>query len=207
MENKFTSPAMRKIKLVVICVLAIALNFFSVFIFYDTLKLPLFMDTIFTLAVLFYAGLLPALIVQISYNIINSFVWMFITGSFDVFMLMYTICGILIVVSSWLVARHKKNFEISPLITILYLLLIAMLSSACSVISGGIIDYFHLRCSNIPDMISPIKKFTDAFVRQRFSLFVSCILAQVPVSFADRLITTFAGWGVYKIMRRCIQTV
>ena len=195
---------MRAIKLTVICVLAIALNFLSVFVFYDTLRLPLFMDTIFTLAVLFYAGLLPALFVQISYNIINSLIWMFKTGSFDVFMMMYTICGILIVVSSWFVARRKDEFEISPLITLLYLFLIAMISSACSVLAGGIIDYFHLRYCNIPDMMSPIKKFTDAFVRQRFSLFISCIVAQVPVSFADRLITTFAGWGVYKIIKRVL---
>ncbi len=203
-DSKFSSPAMRAIKLTVICVLAIVLNFLSVFVFYDTLRLPLFMDTIFTLAVLFYAGLLPALFVQISYNIINSFIWMFKTGSFDIFMMMYTICGILIVFSSWFVARRKDEFEISPLITLLYLFLIAMISSACSVLAGGIIDYFHLRYRNIPDMMSPIKKFTDAFVRQRFGLFISCIVAQVPVSFADRLITTFAGWGVYKIIKRVL---
>lgn len=203
-DSKFSSPAMRAIKLTVICVLALALNFLSVFVFYETLRLPLFMDTIFTLAVLFYAGLLPALFVQISYNIINSLIWMFKTGSFDVFMMMYTICGILIVVSSWIVARHKEEFEISPFVTLLYLVLIAMISSACSVLAGGIIDYFHIKCRNIPDMMNPIKKFTDAFLRQRFSLFLSCILAQVPVSFADRLIATIAGWGIYKIMKRTL---
>ena len=192
------------IKTVVLCILALVLNFLSVFVFYETLHLPLFMDTIFTVAVLFYCGLLPALSVQLSYNIINALIWMHKLGSFDIFMLMYALCGILIVFSSWIVARQKDEFEISPSVTILYLVLIALISSACSVIAGGTIDYFHLKYKNIPDMMNPIKKFTDAFVRQKFNLFVSCIAAQIPVSFMDRLIATFAGWGVYKILRRVV---
>ena len=196
---------MRAIKLTVICLLAIALNFLSVFVFYDTLRLPLFMDTIFTLAVLFYAGLLPALFVQISYNIINSLIWMFKTGSFDVFMMMYTICGILIVLSTWVVSRHKAEFKISPVVTILYLVLIALISSLCTIISSGIIDYFHYIYYDVPDMMNPIKSFTESFVNHRFSLLLSCILAQIPISFADRLIATFTGYGVYRFCDRFLE--
>ena len=184
----------------VICILAVILNFFTAFVCCSKLHFPLFLDTIFTVAVLFYCGLFPAVLVQVSYNIINSLVWTYNTGFFDVCILMYTVCGMLIVFSSWIIARRKEEFEISLSVTLLYLLLIAMISSACSVIAGGVIDYFHLMYYDIPDKVNPIKKFTEGFVRQEYGLFVSCIVAQIPVSFADRIVSTFAGYGVFNIM-------
>ena len=70
--------------------------------------------------------------------------------------------------------------------------------------AGGTIDYFHYKCFNITDVVSPIKKFADGFMRQNFGLYFSCIVAQIPVSFTDRLITTFAGFGVYRLMQRTL---
>ncbi|MCR4823508.1 MAG: hypothetical protein K5873_11630 [Treponema sp.] len=193
---------MRLVKLPVICISAIILNFLSSFIFYRTLHLPLFMDTIFSIAVLFYAGLVPALIVQISYNLINSIIWMLNIDSFDIFIPLYTFCGIFIVISSYIVYRRKEEAARSIEITVLYLILIAMISSFCSVLIGGTIDYFHLKYQNFPDTMNPIKNFTKAFVRQRFSLYFSCIVAQIPISITDRLIATFAGYGIYKLFSK-----
>nr|WP_318707801.1 hypothetical protein [uncultured Treponema sp.] len=53
--------------------------------------------------------------------------------------------------------------------------------------------------------MNPIKSFTESFVNHHFSLLVSCILAQIPISFADRLIATFAGYGVYRLCERFIE--
>ncbi len=192
----------KTLRTIVICTAALMLNFLSVFLFYDLLHLPLFMDTIFTVAVVFYCGLLPGLAVQVLYNIINSLIWFAKLGRFDGFMMLYAICGILIVISTWLIARNKNEFKISPVVTILYLVLIALISSVCSVVAGGIIDYFHLKWQNIPDMMNPIKIFTESFVHQHFNLLASCILAQIPISFADRLIATFAGYGFFRLAER-----
>ena len=193
------------IKTAVICVFAVLFNILTVLFFFDTLHLPLFMDTIFSVAVVFYCGLIPGLIVQITYNILNSFIWFLKLGNYDFFILMYTLCGILIIISTWLIAKNKEEFKISPSITLLYLILISLISSACSIITGGIIDYFHLTYQNIPDAMSPIKTFTDSFVRQHIPLLASCILAQIPVSFADRLISTFAGYGVFLLAERIMK--
>ena len=182
-----------------ICIIAEILNFIVPAIFYHGLKIPLFFDTIFTVAVVFYCGLLPALCVSICYNLINSFLWICNKGVFDPFIFAYTVCGILIVFSTWLFARRKDDFKISPAITALYMVLIALLSSLCAIISSGIIDYFHYIYYDVPDMMNPIKSFTKSFVQHRFSLLASCILAQIPISFADRLIATFAGYGVYRL--------
>lgn len=193
------------LRTVLICVIAEILNLLTTYFFYQVLKIPLFFDTIFVVAVVFYAGLVPGLCVSIGYSIINSLMWINKTGFFDPFILSYGICGVLIVVSTWLIARNKKEFKISISITILYLFLIALVSSMCSIIAGGIIDYFHYRYYEITDMMNPIKNFTEGFVNQRFSLIASCILAQIPVSFLDRLIATFAGYGIYKICDKYIE--
>lgn len=188
-----------------ICIIAEVMNFLTTFIFYQTLKIPLFFDTIFTVAVVFYSGLVPGLVVSIVYNVINSLIWVSRTGFFDPFILMYGICGILIVISTWIIARHKEDFKISVPITLLYLLLISLFSSICSIITSGIIDFFHYKYYEITDMMNPIKNFTESFVYQHFSLLASCILAQIPISFLDRLIATFTGYGVYKLCDKYIE--
>ena len=56
-------------------------------------------------------------------------------------------------------------------------------------------------------MMNPIKSFTESFVHQHFSLLASCILAQIPISFADRLIATFSGYGVYRIVEHAANVI
>lgn len=90
----------KTLRTVVICIIAEILNFIVTAIFYHGLKIPLFFDTIFTVAVVFYCGLLPALCVSIGYNLINSFLWICNKGIFDPFIFAYTVCGILIVFST-----------------------------------------------------------------------------------------------------------
>ena len=107
--------------------------------------------------------------------------------------------------STWLIARQKGEFKISITVTILYLVLIALLSSFCTIIAGGIIDFFHYKHYEISDMMNPIKKFTESFLHQRFDLLPSCILAQIPISFLDRLLATFAGFGIYKLCDRFLE--
>lgn len=47
-------------------------------------------------------------------------------GFFDPFLFSYAICGILIVLTTWLIVRRKEEFKISATVTILYLFLIAL---------------------------------------------------------------------------------
>ena len=195
----------KPLRTIVICIIAEILNFLTADVFYHTLKIPLFFDTIFTVAVVFYCGLVPGLCVSVGYNLINSLIWVLQKGVADPFIFFYTICGILIVLSTWVVSRRKAEFKISLVVTILYLVLIALISSLCTIISSGILDYFHYIYYDVPDMMNPIKSFTESFVNHHFSLLVSCILAQIPISFADRLIATFAGYGVYRLCERFIE--
>lgn len=192
-------------KTVLICLIAEVMNFLTTGLFYHILNILLFFDTIWTVAVVFYLGLVPALCVSLGYNIINTLLWACQEEFFDPFLLMYSVCGVLIVFSTWFIARRKNEFKISLTVTILYLVLIALISSFFTIITGGIIDFFHYKYYEIPDMMNLIKKFTESFVHQRMSLLVSCILAQIPISFLDRLIATFAGFGIYKLSNKFLE--
>ena len=199
--NRMPKP----LRTIFFCIVALILNILFRILFYNTLKIPLFFDTVFTVAIVFYLGFVPGLCVSLSYNIINGLEWVFKNGISDPFIFFYSICGVLIVISTWLIARKKAEFKVSKTITFLYLLLITLFSSFCTIISSGIIDYFHYIYYDVPDMMNPIKTFTESFVQQRFSLLVSCILAQIPISFLDRLIATFAGYGIYRLTERFID--
>lgn len=184
-----------------ICLAAIILNFLTASLFFNVLKLPFFFDTIWTVAVVFWLGLVPGLCVAVGYNILNYLVWILKSGTGN-FAFLYSICGILIVLSTWMFSRKKEEFRFSPAVTVLYLILIALVSSFCTIIAGGLIDYFQYTNYDMMEQMNPIKKFTDSFVRQRFSLLASCILAQIPISFTDRLIATFAGFGIYRLIQK-----
>lgn len=192
----------KTLRIMLICFSSIILNYLTASVFYQYLKLPFFFDTIWTVAVVFYLGLVPGLCVSIGYNLLNLIVWFYKTGANGLFIALYSICGILIVISTWVFARKKTEFRISPTVTILYLVLISMVSSLCSIVLGGILDYFQYKILEVSAQMNPIRKITEAFLYQRFSLLASCILAQIPISFLDRLIATFSGYGIFCLATR-----
>lgn len=182
------------------CAIAIILNILVATLFSDVLHIPLFMDTIFTVAITFYYGLVPGVSVALLYNITIVFISYFRGLGFQPMVMLFGICGALISLVTWLFARRKEEFQISSAITGLYLLLIGLCTSFVTIFTSGIIDFIRLSFFQTPDMIAPIREFTESFVKQKFSLFASCILGQIPVSFTDRTITTFLGYGLYKFM-------
>lgn len=189
-------------KVVLLCLLAEVLNYFTAFLFFDVLHAPLFMDTIFTVAITFYCGLVPGVLVGIFHNIITTLTLTIRGYTFEPLLILFGICGALVAFATWFFARHKAEFRISRTITILYLVLIALFSSLLTIISAGTIDFVRFTLAELPDRMAPIKAFTDAFRSQNFSLLSSCFFAQIPISVTDRLITTFAGYGVYRLMVR-----
>ena len=192
----------RKTKIGLFCLVSLLLNALFSFVFFDILNIPLFMDTIFTVAIVFYLGLIPGLIVGILYNFLDPLLNFLLRGIFSPTNMCFSICGAAIVLVTWAFARKKEEFQISRPITVLYLILISLLSSFVTIIIGGIIDFVRFSYYEIPDSMAPIKQFTDSFVSQKFSLFASCILAQIPISITDRLIATFAGYGVFKLYEK-----
>ena len=189
-------------KIALFCIASLFLNLAVSLLIYDVMHIPLFLDTIFTVAIVFYLGLIPGLIVGFLYNFIDPLFNYLVRGISSPTNIFFSLCGIAIVLVTWAFVRRKEEFQISKTVTILYLLLISLLSSCASVFIGGIIDFIRFSYYDIPDSMAPIKQFTDGFLSQKFNLFASCILGQIPVSLTDRLISTFAGYGVYKLFEK-----
>ncbi len=191
-----------KWKIAIFCIASIILNLLTSILIFDVCHIPLFLDTIFTVAIVFYFGLVPGLIVGFFYNIFDVTFNYIVRGVFSPTNMCFALCGIGIVLVTWIFARKKKEFQISVPITILYLVLISLLSSFITVFIGGTIDFVRFSYFDIPDSMAPIKRFTESFVSQKFGLFASCILAQIPISITDRLISTFAGYGLFKLYEK-----
>ena len=189
----------RKVKIGIFCFISIFLNLGLSLLAYDVCQFPLFLDTVFTVAIVFYLGLIPGLIVGILYNFIDVLFNLLVRGINSPTNIFFSLCGAAIVIVTWLFARKKEEFQISLPITILYLLLISLISSFFTIFIGGTFDFIRFSYYEIPDSMAPIKQFTESFVAQRFGLFASCILGQIPISITDRIISTFAGYGIYKL--------
>ena len=109
----------------------------------SALHVPIFLDTIFTVAITFYAGLVPGLIVAVLHNPIRTFIRSVIYGT-DLFYFgsLYAVCGMLIALSTWIFSRNKKDFFFNRTVTVLYLLIIVFVSSFLSCFSASALDTF-----------------------------------------------------------------
>jgi len=196
-ETKKHSP----LKIVLFSLAALILNF-------AVAKLSgygsfLFMDTVFPMALLFYFGLWPALIVQVLFNVISAFLPMFITGNYNgAINALYGLAGVAIILVSWLFARKKEKFQISPLYTVLYLLLMSFCAALASCVVAGVVNNFILSITEID--VEHAAKYEKVFMSlfgTGLLPFFSLILGRIPITLADRIITTFLGFGICRLVQ------
>ena len=164
-----------------------------------TLELPAFFDTIFTVAITFYAGLVPGIIAAAFSNPLMTVLRCAFYGTeIFYFDFLYSVCGIFIVLATWTISRNKKEFFFSRAVTVLYLLVIAFASSLLSCFSASFLDTFIRPLFNKSSGFSAIDNFYIAFQKLKFNVFLSYLLPRIPLTVLDRLICTFAGFGIYR---------
>ena len=186
----------------ILTILAILLNVVFVYAV-SKLNLIVFLDTIFTVALTFYAGLVPGLIAAAVYNPIMTLIYCAENGTeIFYFDFLYLICGMLIVLTTWAFSRNKKEFHSSTLITILYLLTITIVSSLVSCISASVLDTFVRPLFGKTSPFGPIEDFSYVFQHFNFGHFLSFLLPRIPITVLDRLICTFAGYGIYRLLSK-----
>ena len=169
----------------------------------SALHVPIFLDTIFTVAITFYAGLIPGLIVAVLHNPIRTFIRSVIYGT-DLFYFgsLYAVCGMLIALSTWIFSRNKKDFFFNRTVTVLYLLIIVFVSSFLSCFSASALDTFIRPLLNDSLRFFPIDIFSIPFQKLKFGMFLSYLLPRIPITVLDRLICTFSGFAVYRLVDR-----
>ena len=188
--------------LVVFCILAEILNLLVPWITFDHLKVPLFMDTIGTVFIVFYAGLLPGLIVGGFYNILRLMLEILSGNPVYPWEMMYSFCGLVIAFFTWLFSWQNRNMYISRTLTILYLILISLITAFASSLVGGAIETSHRIYFDNQLYVNPVKNFVMAFLGENLGLFVACTFARIPVSVLDRLISTFVGFSLYQLAKK-----
>ncbi len=167
------------------------------------LNFVIFLDTIFTVAITFYAGLLPGIIVAILYNPTLTFILCLENGlSFFWYDGLYCLCGVVIVLITWLFSRNKKEFLSGPVYTILYLLLISFCSAMASCFTASFLDTF------IRPFFGPVSGFgiTDIFYSSfrdlNISDFFTYLLSRIPITVLDRLLCTFTGFIIFFFLKK-----
>jgi hypothetical protein len=189
-----------RLKVTLLCLLSAAANVVLSILAEKVLQLPLFLDTLFTVAITFAAGLIPGIVVAVLSIAITSSLY-YETPAIYFFVL----CSIAEAVMVLLCRRRLGNKR-EPLISTLSSLLLLYLA-ACVVISilGGIVDYVIFTVySQARITFSPEDTFKLGLLRNNIPLLWADILARIPINLVDRFVIIFGGYGVSRLMTRSI---
>ncbi|MBR5965730.1 MAG: hypothetical protein IK015_06405 [Treponema sp.] len=194
-----------KLKIALMCVLAVLAN--VALSFFAARFLPaIFLDTVFAVAITFYAGLVPGLLVAAAFNPLVTFLYCAIHGSaFCVYDCLYAICGMLIVLATWFFSRDKKEFFFSREVTVLHLLAIAFSSAFLSFFAASALDTFVRPLFDSASGFSSFDNFSAILRRMNMGIFLSYLVPRIPMTLLDRIICTFAGFGIYRLALKIEQ--
>ena len=192
----------RAVKISLLCAGAVVGNMATSYLA-SVLKLPCFLDTIFSVAITFYAGLVPGIIVAAVFNPLMTIFRGLVTSTvISYYDFLYAICGMLIVLATWFFSRKKSNFSFNRYVTVLYLLIIAFSSALLSCLSASALDTYVLPLFVSSSGFSSFDTVSLVFQQMRFGTFISYLLPRIPLTVLDRIICTFTGFGVYKLFVR-----
>lgn len=186
------SKIQKYIFIYLVAFLAGILDFFVATFFQNVLHVPLFFDTFFLMAVLFLYGPLPALFSYVINVTCGCLKLIILYGKND-FIYLFTLSAVTIILITWLFICKKENLKKGVNFTFIYILIASVCAAlACSVVSG-IISYFTFSL-NVES--GPFDKIIFAFSGDQMGVLASCIIGRIPITVLDRIITTFAGFGI-----------
>jgi hypothetical protein len=190
------------LKLSLVCLLAAAANFLLNGLVTGILKVPLFLDTLFTVAVTFAAGLLPGIVTAILSTIIvglryeTTFTYFFVLCSIAEVFLVWAFCR--------RTATHRSNDvpvsrvpTYTAINTAASLLLLALVDCVLISIIGGLIDYTIFVLMSLPrNTFFPEDVFKIGLLRNDVPLLWANILSRFPINLVDRIVVIAGGYGV-----------
>jgi len=212
---------MRKIVLLIFfSITGALLNIGCNVLFTYYIKLPLYLDTVFTVAVTLSCGLIWGTICGALSNIFSSIISFQGWGG-----LLFALCNIAAAYITWLFTRlfpRELNLTLSApqipynfygsgkiskwLDKIIVLILLSFaLCLAMSVLGGFIaVIILSLPSSHSPEaVISSV--FRSTMFSQKFPAILSETLSRIPLNIVDRLISVFAGYGIALGLRSLLK--
>ena len=203
-------------KIIVLCVVSAFGNVAFRYLITDMANIPLYADTVFTVAMCFFAGLVPGLLTVGLYFTLSSIRYVVLQGAAagDVWVInIFIICAILEVLVVCLYRRRMKSSESTffenPWLDsftgiLVHLLILSVIACIAISIAGGIID-FVLSQFNVTQDFSPEDNFKLGLLRNNVNILATAILSRIPINIVDRFIVVFGGFAVSLLYRKLVK--
>lgn len=159
--------------------------------------LPLFCDTIFIMALSFFAGPWWGVLAGFFYHLIDFLLnWTLELGH------LFMLCHFLAALTACYYYRYFIKKTDTSLAIFVKLIVLSLVLCFVMSISGGIISYILSFIEAYNEASSQTDFLTFLWQNSIRSKLLLLILVRVPVNIADRFICTFAAWGVFLLVRR-----
>lgn len=179
---------------------------FLVCLLRQKLGLPIFLDTVFVMAVLFLFGLWTSIGTMLIHYAITSFIDFFVYETIP-YSLVYSLSGIAIIMITWLFLIRINNKKNSISLNALFLLYAILASALVSCVISGIINYILIVASNYNETWNG-HYIVFSLMMNKKHLLPGLILGRIPITFIDRFVSTLLGLGIaglYKLIKNKIQ--
>jgi len=203
-------------KIIILCAVCAFCNAALSYLLNTVLKVPLYADTIFTVAMCFTAGLLSGILTGAALSPLAFFVvCKYLLGlPFEISWVrnIFTICVLAeIALVCFFHAKIKDREEIfvqKPSLnsfTGVATHLMVLVALDCIVVSvcGGTID-FILNKLSAPLTYSPEDTFELGLLRNNVPVLATAILSRIPINIVDRFIAVFGGYGISLALRKVV---
>ena len=188
-----------KISLVVL-VAGILDNLIATF-FQNVLEAPLFMDIMISMAVLFAYGIIPSILTYVVFTTIACIRHIIMFGQHN-YLYIFTISAVAIIFVTWIFVRKKENLKKGVNFTFIYILSACVCAGLASSVISGFLSYFTY---TLPPTYAAIDKIIYAFAGEPLGILGASIVGRIPMTILDRIITTFAGFGISKLYFYILQ--
>lgn len=163
------------------------------------LKIPLFCDTIFCLAISFLVNPLWGILSVIAYHLFDIIV----SHSFVIYQL-YMLSAFAGCVTAWFYKKNVMRENDTVIVTVVKLLGLSLVMCLVMSISGGIISRVCAYANGDGSEYTFQTEFLAVLFEGKLKFpLLDAILLRIPVNILDRLITVFAAFGVYKLLAKC----
>jgi len=202
-------------KTIILCAVCAVCNAALSHFVINVARLPLYQDTVFTVAMCFSAGLFAGFLTGAFSCFCISFVYKYILGnSLPGVGYIFYICVIVeVLLVCFFHGKMKKReggfLQKPSLQSFIYIapLLLGLAALDCIAVSitGGIID-FTLVLYQVPRGISPEDTFKLGLLQNNVPLLATAVLSRIPINIVDRFIAVFGGYGVSLLFRKRFVT-
>jgi hypothetical protein len=195
---------MKSWKVVLFCVAAAVCNAALGQLVNKILMLPLYLDTLFTVAITFSFGLIPGIVTGVALYPLHTVLPILLRGAPPVREFatnLYILCTRAEIILVW---RFRSKVRQYDSFTHKCAILLQLVVLDCLLVSavGGFVDFALVSVLSPPIEIQPEDLFKLSLLRNNIGYLVAAILSRVPINIVDRLIAVFGGYGVSRMMEQ-----